>query len=107
MCKRAVTVLVAGVAIYIFRKKLGRLWTVHNLFKKHVIVHNFRTIQDLGFDSVNVSTRGTPVAILQEGKQHDLPPAFTWQDMKFDTEKWLEDHWTTGLVVLKLRETRF
>jgi len=99
--RRAATVLVVGVGIYIFRKKLGRLWTVHNLFKKHVIVHNFRTIHDLGFDSVNVSTRGTPVATLQEGKQHDLPPTFTWQDMKFDTEKWLEDHWTTGLVVLK------
>ena len=99
--RRAATVLVVGAAIYLFRKKIGRLWTVNNLFRKHVIVHNFRTIHDLGFDAVNVSTRDTPAATLQEGRQHDLPPTFTWRGQKFDTEKWLQDHWTTGLVVLK------
>lgn len=65
-------------------------------------MHNFRNLDDLGFDVVNVSTGGAPVAeLVSDGRTHALPATFEWNGTSFGLDAWLEEHWTTGIVVLK------
>lgn len=89
----------AAVALLLARNadKLIRLKNVNSLFREDLIVSNFRNLHAIGFDTVNVSTRGAPVAALETVSDAlTLPESFTWNGTRFNTEQWLEDHWTTG-----------
>ena len=79
--------------------KILRLRNVNNLFREDLIVENFRNMHEVGFDTVNVSTRGAPVAFMDSSAVNtlDLPSTFVWNGTEFNTEQWIEDHWTTGI----------
>lgn len=94
-----------GLAVLLGKNmdKLIRLYNVNNLFQEDLIVKNFRNLQEIGFDTVNVSTRGTPVATMDAtaSNELELPSTFVWNGTVYNINQWLEDHWTTGIVVMK------
>ena len=94
------TVIFLGLAVLLAQNKdkLIRLNNVNTLFREDLIVSNFRNLHEIGFDTVNVSTRGAPVAALDASSVNTiaLPPTFSWNGTSFKTKEWLEEHWTTG-----------
>ena len=108
-CSVFLGLIVAALAVgaALFRDKLFRLHNVNSLFKEDRIVSNFRSIHELGFPAVTVETRGGRVAEFDTVTDApELPDAFEWQDMHGVTSsislgEWLDEHWTTGLVVIK------
>mmetsp|Transcript_24715 Transcript_24715/g.41789 ORF Transcript_24715/g.41789 Transcript_24715/m.41789 type:complete len:432 (-) Transcript_24715:170-1465(-) len=94
-----------GLAVLLGKNihKVKRLITVNTLFREDLIVNNFRNLHDIGFNVVNVSTRGAPVAQLDASAANtlSLPESFHWNGTEFQMRHWLDEHWTTGLVVIK------
>ena len=100
----AVAVLIVVVAYvgHVHEQKVKRFLAVNSLFKEHLIVENFRNLNRLGFEFVNVSTGGAPVAeFVSDEVKYALPDKFQWNGTSFGLQQWLEEHWTTGLVVIK------
>ena len=108
-------------------EKMSRFRRVLGAFKKENIVHNFRNIGNLGFpvamvfradgtDRGTTSTSVPAVAALPNAKpevQRDVAKildgmAFQWpddatgEDVEFQLGPWLQKHWTTGMVVVKV-----
>ena len=45
---------------------------------------------------------GVPVAEMKKAEPMQLPETFEWQGIAINTEEWVKDHDTTGLIVLKI-----
>ena len=94
----------AAIGIFVYRKALQRLHTVNTLFTESKIVKNFRNTTSLGFPYAEVSRQGKIATFHEKKKMKSLPKTFDFKGKTFDTEKYLRDHWTTGLVILKRDE---
>lgn len=90
--------IAAGVAL-LKREQLTRLYNVVTLFNEDRIVDNFRNM-DRAFEIRTVERSG-PVFEFEQGGTLELPETFTWKDRTFETESFLEETWTTGLIVVK------
>lgn len=99
------------------RGKIGRLQKVIGMMKEKHIVHNFRNLDKLGFPTRTVSRKGAKVArfaepsseVKQTVKEVVEGLQFHWRDGQYGENQadwkfteWLEERWTTGLVVLKI-----
>jgi len=93
-----------ALVAYVYRKTLSRLVTVHTLFDEKRIVWNFRNTTKLGFPYAEIKRSGKVARFQERKKQVTLPKTFKFKDKIFEMEKYLRDHWTTGLVVLKRHE---
>jgi CubicO group peptidase (beta-lactamase class C family) len=97
---RTMVVIVAALAVagLIYRQELGRLYHVITLFEPNVIVNNFRNM-DTMFDYRTVH-RGDTVFELGEEKRA-LPETFSYGGKVINTADFIDETWTTGLIVLK------
>lgn len=87
------------------RGPLTRLYLVNTLFNEGRIVENFRNMHERSFPFADIrrSNPASVAAFVEESG--DLPKTFVWNGTTFDLEKWMDDHWTTGIVVLKRVDT--
>ena len=92
-----VVVAFAAVAAFLYREELGRLWTLSRLFAPDAIVHNFQHMDTL-FPSRTVEA-GEDVLTFGRGR-YTLPESFTYGGKAFDTEGFLAETATTGLLIL-------
>lgn len=101
----AIFALVISI-FFIYWKSMYRLYKVITLFDEKVIVNNFKSADKLGFP-FNSIQRGERIAEFNESKKNinPLPATFTYKGETFQVKDWLTSHWTTGLVVLKVRGT--
>jgi CubicO group peptidase (beta-lactamase class C family) len=76
------------------------LYTGITFFSESYIVENFRSIRKLGHP-YNTAHHGQVAEFVQD-KIKDLPETFNFKDKPYDLKLWLKEHWTTGLVVLKI-----
>ncbi len=84
---------------FFYRKELGRLYRVVTLFEPNVIVDNFRNM-DTMFGSYRTVHRGETVLELKEGKRA-LPETYVYGGEVKKTAEFIDETWTTGLIVLK------
>lgn len=93
--------LIILCGIWMYYPSIKRAYKIISLFWPSKIVQNFRSMDDQGFPSKKVH-KGKSNPFLQGG-QHQLPPTFIGYDGSIhNTISFLNDHWTTGLVVLKI-----
>ncbi|MCP3984554.1 MAG: serine hydrolase [bacterium] len=85
------------VASLFYYKELVQLWRVAHLSDEGSIVHNFQHMDEL-FSTSSIAGGGE-VFEFERGR-YDLPTSFRYQDKTFDTEKFLAETMTTGLLVL-------
>jgi hypothetical protein len=78
--------------------KLTRVYHVIRLFEPEQIVHNFRSMETL-FRAVPVRRSETPHRF--ESEPRDLPLTYEYRGATKDVERFLQDTWTTGLIVLQ------
>lgn len=90
----------AGIFVTWQWQNIKYLYKGLTLFNKSTIVDNFRSMTNLGFP-YNTAKHGD-IAEFIEGYNQPLPKTFTFNDITYNLEEWLKDHWTTGLVVLKV-----
>jgi CubicO group peptidase (beta-lactamase class C family) len=90
-----VVLLVLGL---IYRKELTRLYHVVTLFEPNVIVENFRNMDSM-FD-YRIVHRGETVFELKDEKR-PLPDTYTYEGKVKNTAQFIDETWTTGLIVLK------
>jgi CubicO group peptidase (beta-lactamase class C family) len=88
--------LVLGVTLF-YQTELTRLWRVAHLFDEDQIVHNFQHMDKL-FPTTLIEGGGE-VMQFARGK-YTLPATFTYLEKTFDTETYLADTMTTGLIIL-------
>ncbi len=89
--------LVAALA-WVYRTELGRLWNVVRLFDADVIVYNFQHMDEL-FPRRTIA-RGDEVFEFGRGA-YSLPPTFTYAGRSYDSQAFLEDTATTGLLIVQ------
>ena len=75
------------------------LYTGITFFYESHIVENFRSVDSIGWP-YNTAHHGK-VAELKINKLN-LPETFIFKNESYNLENWLTQHWTTGLVVLKV-----
>ena len=90
-------VLMAALAL-VYRTELAQLWKVSRLFDADIIVHNFQHMDEL-FPSRTVQ-RGDEVFEFGRGA-YTLPASFRYDGRSYDSEAFLEDTDTTGLLIVK------
>ncbi len=98
--KRTIGVLLALAVLVlaaIFGDDLRRVYRVNHLFDPDVIVANFRSM-DRMFDTRGVTASEAPVAF--ERHSAVLPAFYEFEGERRPLAQFLEDTWTTGLVVL-------
>jgi CubicO group peptidase (beta-lactamase class C family) len=91
-------VVLAAVLGMVFHKEILRLYHVITLFDADKIAHNFRNMDTL-FDVRSIKKANSPSVFQRELAM--LPPSFTYKGRAIDTEQFLKDTWTTGLLVVK------
>ena len=101
----AIGVGAVAIGVFVFRKTFQRLHTVNTMFKESKIVKNFRNTTALGFPHSKILRKGKIATFEKKDKMKTLPKTFEFKGKTFDTEKYLQDHWTTGLVILKRNTT--
>ena len=90
-------VLVAALSL-VYRTELTRLWRVAHLFDADVVVYNLQHMSEL-FPSRPVQGGGE---VFEFGRgTYVLPAGFTYANRSYDTETFLEDTATTGLLVVQ------
>jgi CubicO group peptidase (beta-lactamase class C family) len=80
-----------------YRGELVQLWRVAHLFDEDTIVYNFQHMDEL-FPTSRIEGGGEVFEF--ERGSYTLPPRFSYQDRTFDTESYLAETMTTGLLVL-------
>ena len=97
--------IIALMCAIFLRGPLTRLYLVNTLFNEGRIVENFRNMHERSFPFADIrrSNPASVAAFVEESG--DLPKTFVWNGTTFDLEKWMDDHWTTGIVVLKRVDT--
>lgn len=93
-------VLLAGVIIgtAIFQKQVFRLYHVLTLFEPDKIVHNFQHMDTL-FMTRPIKARKNHAPFRQDSRP--LPASFIYKGETINIRKFLEDTWTTGIMVIK------
>lgn len=89
--------LAAAVAL-IFRVELTQLWNVSHLFDEDAIVENFQHMDDI-FPTRRVAAGGTILEF--ERIDYTLPESFEYLGKSYDTEGFLSDTMTTGLLIMQ------
>ncbi len=96
-CALILTVLaVALVASH--RDKLTRVYHVVRLFEPEQIAPNFRSMESLFHTAL---VRRSETAHQFESEPRALPPTYEYRGTTRDVEHFLQDTWTTGLIVLQ------
>ena len=90
--------IVAGVAAIWKRDDLVRLYHVNTLFDEDRIVANFSSMKGLFF---NVEVKRSGESTLLPGAKRDLAVSYTWDGKTKRVQDWLDETWTTSLIVLQ------
>lgn len=88
-------IIVAGIY---YSNNLFRLYTAITLYDEDKIVENFLSLPD-SFNANRIEPSSTPFSFPEESGE--LPATFTVNGESFDTESFLTDSGTTGLLVIK------
>lgn len=91
-------VVLALALATIHQDKLRRVYHVLGLFEPDRIVDNFRSMETM-FQTVPV--RRGESAHRFESAPSDLPPTYEYKGTTRDVARFLQDTWTTGLIVLQ------
>ena len=104
--------VVACLAFY-KRASIRRIYNFMRLYDKSCIVRNFRDnnggrLLKLGasYRVVHANPRGIAGFADYSGPPLVLPQAFEFRGAAVDTEEWLRESWTTGLLVLKVNDVQ-
>ncbi len=82
----------------VYHRELFRLYHAMTLFEADKIVHNFQHLDSI-FMKQDIQASSAPSRFRQDLKQ--LPPSFEYKGETIPTQKFLEDTWTTGFMVIK------
>jgi CubicO group peptidase (beta-lactamase class C family) len=82
----------------VFRTELTQLWTVSHLFDEEDIVLNFQHMDEI-FPTHPVAAGGSILEF--ERGNYTLPENFEYDEKSFDTEVFLSDTRTTGLLIMQ------
>jgi CubicO group peptidase (beta-lactamase class C family) len=94
----AIALALAAIPLLIYRTEVTRLWHMANLFDPDRIVHNFQHMDEI-LDSRTVA-RGGEVLEFARGT-YSLPKSFRYRDRPYDTETFLDELVTTGLIIVQ------
>lgn len=94
----AVALALAAIPLLIYRTEVSRLWRLADLFDPDRIVHNFQHMDEV-LDSRTIE-RGDEVLEFARGS-YSLPESFRYRDRSYDTETFLAELVTTGLIILE------
>jgi hypothetical protein len=97
-------VLLLGIGSAIFHERLFRLYRVIRLFDQDVIVENFRNMDSI-IGSRIVHKAGQATAFEKDLKP--LPASFTYNGETVDLQQFLNDQYTTGMIVIKDNKIAF
>lgn len=98
LLKAGVVLLVALVALgAIYHKEIKRLYNVFILFEANVIVENFRSLETI-FDYKVIHKGETTYEFGRAEKV--LPKTYEYNGETKEIAKFLEDTWTTGMIVI-------
>jgi len=100
--------LSVAVLFGVYHQPIMRLYQVLSMFNKDKIVHNFRNSHTLGFPHRTMSTRKFKEAVLEphsSASTPTLPTHFEWNGTVIPLQQHLDEHWSTGLVVVKADST--
>ena len=92
-----VAIILSIVFSMVDQKELVRVYQVVRLFESAEIVNNFRSMDSM-FDTAQV--RRGPVTNQFERNLQDLPTTYVYKGQTRKTSDFLEETWTTGIVVL-------
>jgi len=92
----AVALVVLVTAIF-YRTEITQLYTVTHLFDEDRIVHNFQHMDEL-FDTSPIEGGGEVFEF--ERGNYTLPESFVLEGKTYDTEAYLAETMTTGLLIL-------
>jgi CubicO group peptidase (beta-lactamase class C family) len=81
-----------------FRAELSQLWAVSHLFDEEDIVQNFQHMDQI-FPTRRVAAGGTILEF--EQSDYTLPENFEYDGKSYDTESFLSDTMTTGLLIMQ------
>jgi CubicO group peptidase (beta-lactamase class C family) len=93
----AVAILVVLGIAFFYRAELDGLWTVTHLFDEDRIVHNFQHMDEL-FETRSIDGGGEVFEF--ERATYTLPRNFIHDGKTYDTEAYLAETMTTGLLIL-------
>lgn len=91
----ALVVLLVGAGV--FNRQIIRLYRVITLFEPHGVVENFRTM-DRMFDSRMIHRGGPPYVF--ERAPGNLPEIYSYNGSTRRVKEFLDETWTTGLIVI-------
>jgi hypothetical protein len=94
----AIALALAAIPLLIYRTELTRLWHMANLFDPDRIVWNFQHMEEI-LDSRTIE-RGDEVLEFARGT-YSLPASFGYRDRSYDTEEFLDELVTTGLIIVQ------
>ena len=80
------------------REELVRLYHVITLFEADVVVENFRGMDEIFFDTRTVHA-GDDVWELERAEM-DIPETYEYMGETKSIENFLEETWTTGMIVI-------
>jgi CubicO group peptidase (beta-lactamase class C family) len=86
-----------AISAFVYRQELNQLYQTAHLFDEETIVHNFQHIDEI-FPTAEIKGGGKVVPF--ERGRYELPTSFTYKQTTFNTEEFLEDTATTGLLIL-------
>ena len=95
--------LLASWCIYNVSPIMWKTYNFLTLFDHDVIVDNFRNVDKWGID-FNTAGEETDL-FLNRSQNLALPISFIYNNKTMNLTKWLEDYWTTGLIVLNISNT--
>ncbi|MCG8683655.1 MAG: beta-lactamase family protein [Desulfobacterales bacterium] len=99
-------ILITGMVLIgaFYHKELFKLYHVVTLFEPDKIAYNFRRMENL-FDTRRIKSSDTPRPF--EINLKPLPDSFTYKNETLNTMQFLEETWTTGLMVIKNDKVRY
>lgn len=93
-----VALALLAIPLVLYRIEVTRLWRFAGLFDPDRIVYNFQHMEEI-LDSRTVKAGGDVLEFARGS--YVLPESFRYGDRSFDTEDFLDELVTTGLLVLR------
>lgn len=93
----AAVAVTALVVAFVYRAEITQLYKIAHLFDEQSIVHNFQNMNEL-FPTSPIEGGGQVIDFARGS--YTLPKSFKYGETTFDTEQFLADAMTTGLLVL-------